>query len=431
MHVSVETTSGLERRITVEVPKDKIDQEVQSRLKSLANRAKLDGFRPGKVPMKVIQKRYGSQVEQEVLGDVMRSSFYEAVSQEKLLPAGQPHIEPKAMSDDAKALEFTATFEVYPEVTLADMNQLNIDKPTVEITEQDVDAMVETIRKQRTEYQTAEKKSEAGDKVIIDFEGKIDDVPFEGGKAENFALELGANRMIPGFEEQLMGVEAGQETTLNVNFPEEYHASHLAGKPATFDIKVHRVEQPQLPELNDEFAAKMGVNEGGMQAFRQQVKENMQRELDNAIKKRLKQQVMDGLLHLNQFEVPKALVDGEIHALMEQRRQMMGQQHGDMDPAVFEAQAKQRVTLSLILSEIIKEHDIKPSPAKIREIVEGIAASYETPEEVIKYYYGNKQRMNEIENYALEEEVVDWVLSKASITEKSATFDEIMNPKSA
>ncbi len=431
MQVSVETTSGLERRMTVEVPKEKIDQEVRSRLKSLASRAKLDGFRPGKVPMKVIEKRYGGQVQQEVLGDVMQSSFYEAISQEKLIPAGQPHIEPKEMVDNAKGLEFTATFEVYPEITLADMSQLNIEKSVVEITEQDIDNMVETVRKQQTSFKAADKKSENGDKVVIDFEGKIDNEPFEGGKAEEYPVLLGASRMIPGFEEQLVGVEAGQETTLSVNFPEEYHAPKLAGKAATFDVKVHRVEQPELPELNDEFATTMGVKEGGLQAFRDQVKENMQRELNNTIKNQLKQQVMDGLLQYNQFELPKALVDNEIHALVEQRRQSMGQHDIDIDRAAFEEQARRRVALGLILSEIIKQHQIKVSPAKLRELVEGIAASYESPDEVIKYYYGNKQRMNEIENYALEEEVVDWVISQASVTEKSATFDEIMNPKAA
>ena len=431
MQVSVETTSGLERRMTVEVPKDKIDQEVRSRLKSLASRAKLDGFRPGKVPMKVIEKRYGGQVQQEVLGEVMQSSFYEAISQEKLIPAGQPLIEPKEMTDDAKGLEFTATFEVYPEITLADMGQLNIEKPVVEISEQDIDHMVETIRKQQTSFKSAEKKSENGDKVVIDFEGKIDNEPFEGGKAEEYPVLLGAGRMIPGFEDQLLGVEAGQETSLSVTFPDEYHAPNLAGKEATFDVKVHRVEQPELPELNDEFATTMGVKEGGLQAFREQVKENMQRELNGAIKSRLKQQVMDGLLHHNQFEIPKALVDNEIHALEEQRKQTMGQQDLGIDSAALEEQAKRRVALGLILSEIIKQHQIKVSPAKLRETVEGIAASYESPEEVIKYYYGNKQRMNEIENYVLEEEVVDWVVSQANITEKSATFDEIMNPKAA
>jgi trigger factor len=431
MQVSVETTSGLERRMTVEVPKEKIEQEVKSRLKNLASRAKLDGFRPGKVPMKVIEKRYGSQVQQEVMGEVMQSSFYEALSQEKLVPAGQPHIEPKTMSDDAKGLEFTATFEVYPEITLADMNQLNVEKPVAEISDEDIDKMVDTIRKQQTAYKTAEKKSESGDRVVIDFEGKLGDEPFEGGKAEEYPVELGTNRMIPGFEEQLMGVEAGQETTLSVKFPEDYPASNLAGKDATFDVKVHRVEQAELPELDDDFATQMGVKEGGLQAFREQVKENMQRELDNTIKKQLKQKVMDSLLENNQFDVPKALVDNEIQAFVEQRKQAMGQQHAEIEPSVFEEQARQRVSLGLILSEIIKQHEIKASPAKIREIVEGIAASYEAPEEVIKYYYGNKQRMNEIENYALEEEAVDWVLSQANVTEKKVTFDEIMNPKPA
>ena len=428
MQVSVETISGLERRMTVEIPKEKIDQEVRSRLKSLAHRAKIDGFRPGKVPMKVIEKRYGDQVQQEVLGDVIQSSFYEAISQEKLVPAGQPRIEPKVSPSDAGAMEFTATFEVYPEIQLADMSQISVEKPVVEITEQDIDNMVETIRKQQTSFKTAEKKSAEGDKVIIDFEGLLNDEPFEGGTAQEYPILLGSKRMIPGFEEQLVGVEANQETSLSVTFPQDYHAQNLAGKDVKFNVKVHRVEQPELPELNDEFAVTMGVKEGGLQAFRDQIKENMERELSTAIKNRLKQQVMDGLLDKNQFDLPKALVDSEIHALVEQRKQSMGQ-NLELDGSVFEGQAKRRVALGLILSEIIKQHNIKASPNKVREIVEGIAASYETPDEVIKYYYGNKQRMNEIENYALEEEVVDWVLSQVSVQEKGFTFDEIMNPE--
>jgi len=427
MQVSVETISGLERRMTVEIPKEKIDKEVQSRLKSLAHRAKIDGFRPGKVPMKVIEKRYGDQVQQEVLGDVIQSSFYEAITQEKLVPAGQPHIEPKDASGDSGAMEFTAIFEVYPEFQLADMNNISVEKPAVEISEQDIDSMVETIRKQQTTFKTAEKKSEEGDKVVIDFEGRLDDEPFEGGAAQEYPILLGAKRMIPGFEEQLIGVEANQETTLSGTFPQDYHAQNLAGKDVKFNVKVHRVEQPQLPELNDEFAANMGVKEGGLQAFREQVKENMQRELDSAIKNRLKQQVMDGLLKHNQFDLPKALVDNEIRALVEQRKQSTGQSF-DIDGSIFEEQAKRRVALGLILSEIIKQHDIKVSPNKLREIIEGIASSYETPDEVVKYYYGNKQRMSEIENYALEEEVVDWVLGQVSVQEKDSTFDEIMNP---
>ena len=426
MQVSVETISGLERRMTVEIPKEKIEQEVRSRLKSLAHRAKIDGFRPGKVPMKVIEKRYGGQVQQEVLGEVIQSSFYEAISQEKLVPAGQPHIEPKETTSDAGGMEFIATFEVYPEIELADLNQITIEKPVVEITEQNIDEMVETIRKQQTTFKTAEKKSEEGDKLIIDFEGRLNDEPFEGGTAQEYPIVLGAKRMIPGFEEQLLGVEASQEKTLSVTFPQEYHALNLAGKDVTFNVKVHRIEQPELPELNDEFATNMGVQEGGLQAFRDQVKENMQRELNNTIKSQLKQQVMDGLLQCNQFDLPKALIDNEIRALVEQRKQSMGQDL-ELDGSVFEDQARRRVALGLILSEIIKQHKVQVSPNKLREIVEGIAASYESPEEVIKYYYGNKQRMNEIENYALEEEVVDWVLSQVSVKEKESTFDEIMN----
>jgi trigger factor len=428
MQVSVETTSGLERRMTIEVPKEKIDQEVKSRLKSLASKARISGFRPGKVPMKVIEKRYGNQVQQEVMGEVMQSSFYEALSQEKLMPAGQPHIEPKQVADEAHDLEFTATFEVYPEITLADMNAVKVEKPAVEIGEDDINKMIETIRKQRTTWQEVDREAKDGDQVIIDFEGKLDGEPFEGGSAKAAPIVLGSKRMIPGFEEQLMGVKAGEEKTLSVDFPDDYHAKDLAGKPATFDVTVQKVEEPQLPELNDEFAESMGVKEGGMAAFREQVKENMQRELDNKIKAQVKQQVMDGLLEQNRFDLPKALVDNEINALIEQRKQTLGRDDIDIDATQFEEQAKRRVSLGLILSEIIKQHDIKVEPSKVREIVEHVASGYEHPEEVVKYYYADKQRLGEIENFALEEQVVDWVLEKAQVSDKKATFDEIMNP---
>lgn len=427
MQVSVETTSGLERRMTVEVPKEKIDKEVQARLKSLAGKARISGFRPGKVPMKVIQKRYGGQVQQEVIGEVVQSSFYEALTQEKLMPAGQPQIEPKQMADDATGLEFTAVFEIYPEVTLANASTINIERPVVDINDDDINKMIETIRNQQKTWQEVERGAEKDDRVVIDFEGKIDGEVFDGGAGTAMPVELGTNRMIPGFEDQLLGVKIGDEKTLSLSFPEEYHAKDLAGKPVTFDVKVQKVEEAVLPELDDAFAETMGVKEGGLDAFRSQVKENMQRELDNAMKSKIKQQVMDGLFEQNKFDLPKALVDNEINALIEQQKQTMGKEDLGIDGSIFESQARRRVALGLILSEVIKQNELKVDPSKIRETVEAVASGYEHPEEVVKYYYGDKQRLSEIENYALEEEVVNWVTNNAHVTEKTSNFDEVMN----
>ena len=430
MQVSVETTTGLERRMKVAVPKDRIDSEVEKRLKSLGGRARIDGFRPGKVPFSVIRKRYGAQVRQEVLGEVMQSSFVEAVSQEKLRPAGTPHIEmADAANDDS--LEYTATFEVYPEVELKGLDTIQIERPVVEISDADVDKMIENLRKQRKTWVEVDRAAQEGDQVTIDFEGTVDGEPFEGNKAEGVPLELGSGRMIPGFEEQIVGKQPGEEFTLSVTFPEDYHAKELAGKAAQFATKVVKVEEPALPEIDDEFLGAFGITEGGVEALRAQVRENMQREAEQTIKNRVKDQVFDGLMALELMEIPKALIDAEIEALVEQRQEAMkryGAPVQDVDPAQFEDQAKRRVALGLILSEVIQANDLKVPPARLRETIEKLAASYERPDDVIKYYYGDKSRLAEMENVALEEMAVEWVQDQASITDKPVSFDDLMNP---
>ena len=430
MQVSVETTTGLERRMTVAIPREKINHEIQSRLKSLAGTAKMPGFRPGKVPFNVIQKRYGGQVHKEVLGEMVQNSFYEAVSQEKLHLAGMPHIETsEEVEDESKDLAFTATFEVYPEIELGSMDQVKIEKPVVEITDADIDKMVDTIRKQRMAWQAVERPSQSGDRVTIDFEGKIEGEIFEGGSGKAMPVELGAGRMIAGFEEQLEGVSLNDEKTLSLEFPVEYHNKEVAGKPVTFDVKVTAVEEPVLPALDEEFIKSMGVSDGSLETFRNQVKANMLREAEQNVSSKVKQQVMDQLLVTTPFDVPKVLVDSEIHSLMQQQQKQLGEQAAqELNPSIFEEQARRRVALGLILTEIVKQNEIKVAPAKVRNIVEGIAAGYEHPEEVVKYYFGDKQRLAEIENYALEGEVVEWVISKASETEIPTSFDELVQP---
>lgn len=427
MQVSVETTNGLERRMTVTVPKENIDGEVQKRLKDLAGRVKIDGFRPGKVPFSVVQKKFSGQVSQEVMGEVMQNSFYEAVTQEKLRPAGMPLIEPGEVKDD---FEFTATFEVYPEFEVKGLDKIKIERPVVEIGDTDVDKMLETIRKQRKTWGEVDRAAKEGDQLTIDFVGTLDGEEFQGGSAKQVPLELGSKRMIPGFEDQLMGAKPGEERTLNVTFPEDYQAKDLAGKAVQFATTVTKVEEPVLPELNDEFAVEFGVKEGGLDALKQQVRDNMQRETEQTVAMRVKEQVFDGLMGLKLLDVPKALVDSEIESLVKQRQQDM-QQYGqvqDVDPAQFESQAQRRVSLGLILSEVIKNNDISVPPARLREAVEKMAASYERPEDVVKYYYGDKDRLKEVENVTLEEMAVEHVISQAKVSDKKTSFDALMNP---
>ena len=435
MQVSVETTSGLERRMTVQIPKDKLDQEVQVRLKQLAGKAKIQGFRPGKVPMNVIKQRYGGQVEQEVMGELIQSSYVEALTQENLRPAGMPHIQPAESTSESGEMTYTATFEVYPEIAVKGLENIKVEQPVLEISEQDMDEMLETIRKQRKQWKEADKAAENGDRVVIDFEGFMDGEAFEGGTAQDYALELGAKRMIPGFEDQLVGIKAGEERSINVKFPADYHAKNLADKDVEFKVKAHKVEAPELPELNDEFAESFGITEGGLDRLREQVKENMEREAKQKIRSQVKQQVLDGIVEQNPVDLPKVLIDGEIEHLMQQQRQAMGLSEGnqtqDIDPKLFEDQARRRVALGLILSELIKQNEIKVEPAKLREAIENIAASYERPEEVVKYYYGDKERLSEIENLVLEDEAIDWVVTQASVTDKKTTFNELMNPTAA
>ena len=430
MQVSVETTNGLERRMKVIVPKENVNGEIEKRLKELAGRVKIDGFRPGKVPFSVVRKKFAGSVGEEVMGEVMQRSFYEAVTQEKLRPAGMPMIEP---GDATENFEFTATFEVYPEFELKGLDKIKVERPVLEIADADIDKMLETIRKQRKSWQEVDRAAKEGDQVTINFVGSIDGEEFPGGAGQNVAVELGSKRMIAGFEEQLMGTKAGQELTLNVTFPEDYHAKNLAGKPAMLATTVSKVEESVLPELNDELAADFGVKEGGLAALKQQLRENMQREAEQAINNRVKEQVFDGLMGLNLLEVPKALVDSEIETLVKQRQEAMQQYAGagqvqDVDPAQFEDQARRRVSLGLILSEIIQKNDISVPPARLREAVEKLASTYEQPEAFVKYYYSDKDRLREVETMTLEEMAVESVLAQAKVSDKPTSFDALMNP---
>jgi trigger factor len=432
MQVSVESTSGLERRLTVAVEEDRIADAVQNRLKDMTRTVKMKGFRKGKVPLKVVQQQYGTQVRQEVIGDVLQSTFYEAVSQEKLRPAGMPTFDTKEMAP-GKGLEYTATFEVYPEVTIADLSKQSIEKPVCEIDDADVDNMIENIRKQNMAWEAAERAAEEGDQVNLDFKGSIDGEAFEGGEGKGMTVVIGQGRMITGFEDGLKGAKAGDDVTLDLSFPEKYHAEHLAGKPVQFAIHVNSVEAPKLPEVDAEFAKKLGVADGDLVRMREEIRNNMQRELESKVKSRLKEGVMDKLLASHEIDVPAALIDNESRALVNQMMQNlasqgMAQKDLKLDPGMFREQAERRVKLGLIMSEIVKQHDLHVNPDKVKAMVESIAAPYEHPEEVVKWYYGDKRRLAEVESLVFEEQVVDWVMEQANVEEKTIDFNELMNP---
>lgn len=433
MQVSVESVGGLQRRLTIAVPEDTIEQAVQTRLQKLTRTAKIKGFRAGKVPLKVVQQHYGKQVRQEVLGEVIQSSFYEAVSQEKLRPAGAPAIDTQ-QAEAGQGLEYTATFEVYPEIELADLSKATIEKTVAEITDSDLDEMIETIRKQQVQWQVADKAAENGDQVTIDFKGMMDGEEFAGGTGQDMAVEIGKGRMIKGFEEGLVGLKSGDEKTLELTFPEEYHAKHLAGKDVKFDVKVKQVEVAQLPEVDEEFAKKMGVADGNIEKMRAEIKNNMQRELDVRLKNTVKQAVMDTLLESNKIDIPEALIQQESELLLKQMQtnlmqQGMQQNQLSMNASMFRDQAERRVALGLIMSELVKQQEMKADADKVRQYIEQVASGYEKPDEVVKWYYGDRQRLSEVESVVLEEQIVDWALAQAKVEEKAVSFKNLMYPE--
>ncbi|RUO34496.1 trigger factor [Aliidiomarina soli] len=431
MQVSVETTQGLERRATITVPAEKIDNEVKKQVQQEARRARIDGFRPGKVPVSVIEKRYGQAIRQDVAMQTMQQHYVEAMIQEKLNPAGAPKFEPKT-NEKGKDLEFVAIFEVYPEIELKDLEKVEVEKPVADVTDADVDTMMDTLRKQHAGWKEVKRKSKADDRVTIDFVGSIDGEEFEGGKAEDFALEMGKGSMIPGFEDGIVGMKTGEEKTIDVAFPDDYHAENLKGKQAQFAITVKKVEEQELPELTDEFVAQFGITEGGVDALRAEVKKNMERELKSAVNNKVKQQVIKGLLAANSdVEVPAALKEQEVNTLRQQALQRFGDNAKNMPelPAeLFEEQAKERAQVGILLGEVIRTNELKVDDAKVKELIETTASAYEDPQEVIDYYNTNEQLMQQVRNMALEEQAVELILEKAQTTEKQMKFDEVMNP---
>ena len=429
MQVSVETTQGLGRRLSITVPADTIKQAVKKELINAAKSVRIDGFRKGKVPMNIVEQRYGASVRQDVLGEAMQRSFVDAIIKEKINPAGAPNYVPGEYKE-GEDFTFAVEFEVYPEVELKGLENIEVEKPVVEVNDEDVDAMLDTLRKQQATWKETDRAAEAEDRVTVDFTGSIDGEEFEGGKASDFVLAMGQGRMIPGFEEGLVGHKAGEEFSIDVNFPEDYHAENLKGKAAKFAIVLKKVEERELPELTEEFIKRFGVADGSVAGLRTEVRKNMERELKGAVRNRIKSQAIEGLVSANEIDVPAALIDGEIDVLRRQAAQRFGgneKQALELPRELFEEQAKRRVVVGLLLGEVISTNDLKADEDRVKTLIEEMASAYEDPSEVIEFYSKNKELMNNMRNVALEEQAVEALLAKAKVTEKATTFIELMN----
>ncbi|MBK0096281.1 trigger factor [Erwinia sp. S63] len=433
MTVSVETTQGLGRRISITVPADSIESAVKKELVEVAKKVRIDGFRKGKVPAHIISQRYGASVRQDVLGELMTRNFVDAIIKEKINPAGAPNYVPGEYKE-GEDFTYAVEFEVYPEVELKGLDAIEVEKPVVEVTDADVDTMLETLQKQQATWKESDAAATAEDRATIDFSGSVDGEEFEGGKASDFVLAMGQGRMIPGFEEGVVGHKAGETFTIDVKFPDDYHAETLKGKDAKFEIVLKKVETRELPELTEEFIKRFGVEDGSVAGLRAEVRKNMDRELKGAIRNRVKSQAIDGLVEANDIDVPVALIDSEIDVLRRQAAQRFGgneKQAFELPRELFEEQAKRRVVVGLLLGEVIRINELKADEDRVKALIEEMASAYEDPQEVIEFYSKNNELMNNMRNVALEEQAVEAVLAKAKVTDKATNFQELMNQTSA
>ncbi len=431
MQTNLETLSTLERRINMAVPADEINKEIAERLKKLSRTTRMAGFRPGKVPYKLIEQQYGPQVRSEVLGNAVQKAFTEVVSAQKLRVAGYPRIEPKTEGADGATIAFSATFEVYPEFKLGDMASAKIPRSQLKVSDADVDNTIEVLRKQRATWHAVTRAAQAGDQLKVDFSGKVDGVEFAGGKGADVPVVLGEGRMLPDFEKGLAGATIGEARTFDVTFPENYGAKEVSGKKATFDATVKSVEEPMLPALNAEFAKSLGVADGDIDKMRADVRANVEREVVKRLADDVKSKVMQALIDTTQIEVPKALIGMEVERMVESARadlaaRGMKLEKMPFDPAMFEEQAKRRVTLGLIVGELIKEHKLEAKPEQVRALVDVFAQTYEHPPEVVKWVYSEAQRLADFEGQATEANVVAWVLGRATVEDKPIGFNELM-----
>jgi trigger factor len=431
MAATLENISQLERRINISLPSQEIDSEVQVRLKKLARNVKMHGFRPGKVPLKVVAQQYEDQVRREVLGDALQKSFGDTVRAQNLKVAGYPRFEPKGELGSVAQVEFSATFEIYPEVTASDLAKVVIKRPQTMVSEAEVDKTLEIMRKQRASYEPVTRAAALDDKATIDFVGKIDGKEFDGGKGDDFTLTLGEGRLLKDFENHVVGLKAGDAKTFEIRFPEDYHGKELAGKTATFDVKLKQVAGAKLPPVDAEFAKALGVADGNLETMRREVRENLEREVKRRIGVRVKDQIMQAFIDTTKVEVPKSLVEQEIERMQSSAQQDLAargvkSQGMQLPRDLFEAQAQRRVTLGLILAEVVKAHALQAKPEQVRTMVEEQSQSYEQPEQVVKWYYQSPDRLREIESMVVEENVVAWALATAKVEDKATDFDELM-----
>ena len=431
MQVTVETVQGLERRMRVEIPEERVRGEVDKRLGDLARSVRIPGFRPGKVPVGIVARRYGRQVRDEVVGEIVEESFVDALRQERLRPAATPRIAPLE-SEAGAGVRYTATFDVFPDVSLPSIESIEIARPSAAVADEDVDRVTERLRKQHRTWKAVERAATPSDRVVVDFEGFVDGEPFEGGSATELPVPLDEEGMIDGFEDGLAGVQPGEDRTLELTFPQGY-PEHLAGKAVTFNVKVHRVEEPVLPDLDDAFAERLGVGDGGIEALRGEVRANLERELAGALDATLKQRVMEALFTSAEIDLPESMVREEAERAMARRQEGLRRagidaQRLDLTPDMFEEQARRHVTLGLLVAEIVREHRIEPDPERVRARIETIASTSQEPEKVVEWYYSGRDRLSEIESLVVEDQVVDWILERARVTEEPASFDRIMDP---
>jgi len=424
MQVSVESGQGLERRLTVELPAEQVEQAVEQRLQRIARSVRLDGFRPGKAPLRVVRQRFGEQARREAYGELIESSFQQAATREKLRLAAEPKIELK--EGEGGILGYVATFEVMPEVTLNDLSGATVKRPVAEVQESDVDTMIENLRRQRTNWVEVERPAQDGDTVHISFQGRIDGEPFPGGAADHVPLTLGSGGMIPGFEAGLVGATRDEVRTLEVSFPADYRVASLAGKAASFEVTVHRVNEPRLPELDADFVQSFGVADGTVESLRADVRANMARELEQRLETATKERVMNLLMERNPLDIPAALVADEAKRLRDQARGELARGgHSsalELPLSMFGEQARRRVWLGLVVGEGNRSQDLQVDKDRVRRKIERLAESYEDPQDVVNWYYGNRQALRPVENLVLEDQVADWVLSVVQVEDEPTTF---------
>jgi trigger factor len=427
MQVSVETTGAVDRRMTIQIPAEKVDGEVTSRLENLARTARIDGFRPGKVPMKVVARKYGQQVRKEVVDQVVRTTLDEAMAQEQLKPAGEPRVEWPDNTQAGQALECVVTFQVYPELTAVQLGDAAIERPMVNINDEDLAVVLDKLRKQRATWVPVDRESRLGDRLTINHLGTINGESFPGSHGVKVEVELGSAAIVDGFDDQLVGMAPDSKKTLTVTYPEQGYAQEVAGKQASFEVTVISVAESQLPELNDDLASSFGITEGGLDKFKEEVRENMARELEQTLRLVMKDRVFDRLLEQNQVEVPTGLVDKELELVA-----LTAKQFGGADGAserVAERENK-RVALGMLVGKIVEDQNIQVDSARVRDMVEAVAATYENPDEVVAWYYDSPDRLNEAQAAILEDQVVDWVLEQVPVNDKSMTFEELMQLRS-